>query len=77
MLRKGITMGARMGGKIKTVAYILAGGAALLALSMERLGLEAPLRALRTAALVIFIISVVFSILSFFDYVKVYRAAKS
>lgn len=77
MLRKGITMGARLGGKIKTVTYILAGGVALLAASMERLGLETPVPALRTAALVIFIISVVFSVLSFLDYVKVYRDAKS
>ncbi|MDR1058440.1 MAG: CDP-diacylglycerol--glycerol-3-phosphate 3-phosphatidyltransferase [Treponema sp.] len=76
MLRKGITMGARMGGKIKTVTYILAGGIALLAVSAERLGLEGPAPALRTAALGVFIISVVFSVLSFLDYVKVYREAQ-
>jgi CDP-diacylglycerol--glycerol-3-phosphate 3-phosphatidyltransferase len=76
MLRKGVAMGARRGGKIKTAAYILAGGAALLVVSLERLGIEGPVPALRTAALVLFALSVVLAVLSFLDYLKVYRETK-
>ena len=80
MLKKGITLGARMGGKIKTVAYIVAGSAALLFVSMERLAVYEPLSVfvlflpyLKVFALVIFIISVIISIVSFIDYVIVYQ----
>jgi len=73
MLRKGIAMGARMGGKIKTVAYILAVGAALLAASFERLNLDSLFAYTRIAAIVLFIVSVILSLLSFADYIKVYR----
>ena len=40
MLKKGVVMGARKGGKIKAVAYMLAGAAALLAASAERFGFD-------------------------------------
>jgi len=73
MLRKGITMGARKAGKIKTVTYIVSGALALLALSLDRL--DIPLPAARTAALIAFCISLVFSIYSFIDYLEVYRKA--
>ncbi|MDR2303640.1 MAG: CDP-diacylglycerol--glycerol-3-phosphate 3-phosphatidyltransferase [Treponema sp.] len=75
MLKKGIAMGARMGGKIKTVTYIITGIAALASSSLGRLGYDALVPSFRIAALVIFSISVVFSVLSFFDYVKVYKKA--
>lgn len=75
MLRKGIVMGARMGGKIKTVTYIITGIAALASSSLERLGRDALVPPFRIAALVVFSISVVFSVLSFFDYVRVYKKA--
>jgi phosphatidylglycerophosphate synthase len=39
MLKKGITMGARMSGKVKTFTYIIAVGAALLTSSLHRLSL--------------------------------------
>ena len=74
MLKKGIAMGARMGGKIKTVTYVLAGGIALLASSVQRLGMGAELyNTLAAAAAVVFGISVLIAIVSFFDYVSVYR----
>ena len=74
MMKKGIAMGARLGGKIKTVTYILSGGAALAAVSIQRLAvLEFLYPWFKTGALIIFIIAVVFSIVSFFDYVSVYR----
>jgi CDP-diacylglycerol--glycerol-3-phosphate 3-phosphatidyltransferase len=76
MLKKGIAMGARMGGKIKTVTYIIAGALALLSVSVQRLGLWEFLHPFfKTGALVVFLISVIFSVLSFFDYLSVYRAA--
>jgi CDP-diacylglycerol--glycerol-3-phosphate 3-phosphatidyltransferase len=74
MLKKGTAMGARMGGKIKTVAYIIASGVALLAASFERLSVyETLLPYFKTGALVIFIISVIIAVVSFFDYLLVYR----
>jgi len=74
MLKKGITMGARMGGKIKTVTYILAGALALLASSAIRLGMSIGIyRWFVIAAEVVFIISVILSIVSFFDYISVYK----
>jgi CDP-diacylglycerol--glycerol-3-phosphate 3-phosphatidyltransferase len=74
MLRKGLTLGARMGGKVKTVTYIIAEIAALLAASVNRLDFAVFLFPFfKISALVIFIISVVLSIVSFFDYLSVYR----
>jgi len=73
MLKKGITMGASMSGKIKTVAYILSGALALLASSVLRLGLGSEYyRVLCIAAVAVFIVSVVIAVISFFDYVSVY-----
>ena len=74
MLKKGVAMGARLSGKIKTVTYIITGGAALLTVSLQRLALfEFLYPWFKTGAVVIFAISVVFSIVSFFDYLSVYR----
>jgi CDP-diacylglycerol--glycerol-3-phosphate 3-phosphatidyltransferase len=77
MLKKGVTLGARMSGKIKTVFYIFAGGAALLTDSLQRLSIFVnfiPL--LKTATLVIFIVSVVISIASFIDYLIIFKKNK-
>jgi CDP-diacylglycerol--glycerol-3-phosphate 3-phosphatidyltransferase len=47
---------------------------ALLASSVQRLGLEGPLFGIfRSAALAFFVLSVLVSLLSFADYLKVYR----
>ena len=74
MLKKGIAMGARIGGKIKTFTYVLAAGLALLVSSMVRLGIGGDFyRILTMAAEGVFVVSVVFAIVSFFDYVSVYR----
>ncbi|MDR0442419.1 MAG: CDP-diacylglycerol--glycerol-3-phosphate 3-phosphatidyltransferase [Treponema sp.] len=76
MLKKGIALGARLGGKIKTVTYIIAGGAALLAVSIQRLAIfEFLFPYFKTGAIIIFIISVIFSIASFIDYLSIYRKA--
>jgi len=74
MLRRGIAQGARPGGKIKTVAYILAGALALLASSVLRLGFDGELfRWLVIAARAVFTFSVIMAVVSFLDYVRVYR----
>ena len=73
MLKKGISLGARMGGKIKTVTYVLAGALALMASSVVRLGIRGNFYHLLTlAAGVIFLVSVGLAIVSFFDYIRVY-----
>jgi len=76
MLRKGIVMGARIGGKIKTVSYVIAAGFALLASSIQRLGLGGDIyQIFIIIASVVFGISVLIAIISFLDYVSVYRKA--
>jgi len=78
MLKKGVAMGARMGGKIKTVSYIAAAGLALVVSSLIRLGIGADFyRILTIAAGVVFGVSVIFAVISFFDYVSVYRKTGS
>jgi len=77
MLRKGITLGARMAGKIKTVTYVFAGALALLASSAVRLGINDSLfQIFRLVAGSVFIVSVIMAVISFFDYVSVYRKSK-
>jgi CDP-diacylglycerol--glycerol-3-phosphate 3-phosphatidyltransferase len=74
MLKKGVTMGARGGGKLKAVTYMLAGAAALLASSAVRLGLDGLIFSrLRLIAALIFVISVLISLASFADYMLVYK----
>ena len=85
MLKKGVTLGARMCGKVKTVSYIVAVGAALLAVSMDRLiyiqgAADTQLMAMRgnllpvlkSGSLIIFIISVCLAVASFADYLVIY-----
>ena len=74
MLKKGVSMGARIGGKVKTVTYVLAGALSLLASSVKRLDIGMGLyNALTMAAVIIFVVSVIIAIISFFDYVSVYK----
>jgi len=75
MLKKGVTMGARASGKVKTVAYITAAAIALLYNSLQRLGVLKSIQpAMKIAAIAVFGISVFISVLSFLDYLSVYRA---
>jgi CDP-diacylglycerol--glycerol-3-phosphate 3-phosphatidyltransferase len=74
MIRKGVVQGARKGGKIKAFAYMLTGVAALLAASVRRLDLDAQLFSiLHIAAVVLFSISILAAIISFLDYLSVYK----
>ena len=75
MLKKGVVMGARKSGKIKTFTYITAAAIALLYASLQRLGAVESLQpAIKIAAVAAFGISVFFSVVSFFDYLSAYRA---
>jgi CDP-diacylglycerol--glycerol-3-phosphate 3-phosphatidyltransferase len=74
MLRRGTAMGARRGGKIKAFAYMFTGAAALLASSVRRLEIEGPFFGIfRLAALGFFVLSAIISLLSFADYMSVYK----
>ncbi|MDR1390476.1 MAG: CDP-diacylglycerol--glycerol-3-phosphate 3-phosphatidyltransferase, partial [Treponema sp.] len=74
ILRTGITMGARMGGKIKTVTYIAAAAFALFISSLRRLSLFEPalIQNLILACTVLFAVSVVLAFASFADYAREY-----
>jgi CDP-diacylglycerol--glycerol-3-phosphate 3-phosphatidyltransferase len=75
MLKRGIAMGARITGKLKTVTYILAAALALLASSLPRLGLgQGLVPGIKTGALAVFLLSVILAAVSFMDYLSVYRA---
>jgi CDP-diacylglycerol--glycerol-3-phosphate 3-phosphatidyltransferase len=77
MMKKGIAMGARKGGKIKALAYMLTGAVALLAVSFRRFGFDDKVYVyLCNTAVVIFFFSVLISVLSFADYLLVYRRSK-
>ncbi|MCL2266023.1 MAG: CDP-diacylglycerol--glycerol-3-phosphate 3-phosphatidyltransferase [Treponema sp.] len=90
MLKEGVTLGARMCGKVKTVFYIIAAGTALLAASLERLifipaaantqimnAREILLPYFKTGSLVIFILSVCLAVISFIDYLAIYLKTKN
>jgi len=80
MLRKGVAMGARTSGKIKTITYIAAGAIALLYASIIRLSALEFLQPVvkiayifKIAAIAVFSLSVLFSVLSFLDYLFVLK----
>jgi CDP-diacylglycerol--glycerol-3-phosphate 3-phosphatidyltransferase len=74
MLRKGITMGARIIGKLKTLAYILAAALALLVSSLLRLGLGSGIvSGVKLGAGIAFLVSVLLSVVSFIEYLLIYR----
>ena len=69
MMKHGFAMGARMGGKIKEWVYAFAAISSLLAVSLERTGCG--LGAVDTfwaVAMVFYVLSVIFTIITFFDY---------
>ena len=69
MMKHGFAMGARMGGKIKEWVYAFAAIISLLAVSFERTGICSDcIDALWNGAMVFYILSVIFTIITFFDY---------
>jgi CDP-diacylglycerol--glycerol-3-phosphate 3-phosphatidyltransferase len=78
MLKNGVAMGARMSGKIKTVTYVTAASAILFYIGLCRFGVSEAIQSVFwIVAISIFYISVIFSVLSFFDYISVYRKLRS
>ncbi|MDR2518917.1 MAG: CDP-diacylglycerol--glycerol-3-phosphate 3-phosphatidyltransferase [Spirochaetaceae bacterium] len=72
MMKKNVVMAARWSGKIKAVAYMAAGIAALAAASAPRLGI-ADARLPRLAGQVLFYAAALASAVSFMDYFQAYR----
>jgi len=72
MMQKGVVMGARKGGKLKAVFYMLTGFACMLSLTMNMIGYPAQGVAFEQAAIIIFILSMVISLVSFGDYFLLY-----
>lgn len=69
VMKKGIAMGARMGGKLKAWAYAFAGIGGLIFVSIERLGIFSEIiDALRSVTLVLFILAGIASLVSLLDY---------
>lgn len=78
MMRKGIAMGARMGGKLKAWAYAISGIGGMIFVSIQRLGIfQEVLPELRTVTLVLFIIAGLASLISLSDYLIVVKKAIS
>ena len=69
MMKHGFAMGARMGGKIKEWVYAFAAISSLLAVSLERTGCGlGAVDAVWTVAMIFYALSVLFTIITFFDY---------
>ena len=69
MMSHGFAMGARMGGKIKEWVYAFAAISSLLAVTFERTGLcLGAVDFVWTVAKVFYALSVLFTIITFFDY---------
>jgi CDP-diacylglycerol--glycerol-3-phosphate 3-phosphatidyltransferase len=75
MMRKGVTQGARMGGKIKAIAYMVTGIVSLAVVTLDRLNLadESVYRLLRNIATGVFCLAMVIALVSFTDYWIIYR----
>ncbi len=68
-VKQGVAIGARKGGKLKTVLYVCASFYTLLLESFVRLGIDVPIFAeLRAAAVVLYCVCAAAAYLSFADY---------
>jgi CDP-diacylglycerol--glycerol-3-phosphate 3-phosphatidyltransferase len=75
---KGVAMGARPGGKVKAVFYMMAGAASLLLWTFRSLGLLVPLDGpMTTAVAVLYYLAAALSIGSFVDYLVQFRKISS
>ncbi len=74
MAEKGVAMGARIGGKIKAVFYMLAGTASLIFWSLQSLGLFlGALDVLSVVVTVLYYIAAALALVSFIDYIGQFR----
>ncbi len=66
---KGIAMGARPGGKLKAVLYMVSGGISLLYITLSAFGvMQGILPGMRIFVLVLYVLAAVLSLASFADY---------
>jgi len=73
-LQKGISLGARLSGKIKTFIYIVSIGFALITATLLRLCPQNPVvPVISVITSGIFILSALISVFSFFDYIYIYK----
>ena len=72
MMKKGVAMGARKGGKLKAVFYMLTGLLCLGSVTLETLGFASYIPAVNTGAIILFIIAMIIAIISFIDYFVLY-----
>ena len=75
MMKKGIAMGARMGGKIKAVTYMLTGFVCLAAFSAGEIGFQSFVPHLNLTGNILFYISMLIAVISFIDYLLQYFKA--
>jgi CDP-diacylglycerol---glycerol-3-phosphate 3-phosphatidyltransferase len=74
LAQKGIAMGARPGGKLKSATYMVAGAASLLLISLKRLDLLAGLWApFSFAVYALYVLAALLAVVSFADYFSQYR----
>lgn len=74
LAQKGIAMGARSGGKLKSATYMAAGAASLILTSLVKLNILPDVRApIAIAIYVLYVLAAIFAILSFMDYLVQYR----
>jgi CDP-diacylglycerol--glycerol-3-phosphate 3-phosphatidyltransferase len=78
LAQRGIAMGARMGGKLKSATYMAAGGASLILVSAKAFALlPAVWRPLEIAIYAIYTIAAILAVASFADYFIQYRRLTS
>lgn len=74
LAQRGVAMGARSGGKLKSAIYMVAGAASLLLVSFIRLGLFAGARAGITVAIyALYSLAAALAVISFIDYFIQFR----
>jgi CDP-diacylglycerol---glycerol-3-phosphate 3-phosphatidyltransferase len=74
LAQRGVAMGARSGGKLKSATYMAAGAASLLLVSFMRLDLFAGIRApFAVAIYALYSLAAVLAVLSFVDYFLQFR----
>lgn len=73
-IRRGVAIGARAGGKLKAAFYALSSVIGLVALTISRTGLLTDgLSVVSTVAYGVFFLAALFALISFVDYVVVFR----
>lgn len=74
LAQRGIAMGARSGGKLKSATYMAAGAASLILTSLVKLDILPGIRApFAIAIYVLYVLAAIFALLSFADYLVQYR----